>query len=565
LDHRTALRKSEVPSCFLSFVKFLQIFACRASGPLTLFHFSIIIQKNNQIRYLAGLKGESKLYLSRLKDKWQEALKAVLPIIAIVLVLCLSVAPLPSSILLSFLFGGLLLLAGMMLFTLGAELSMEQMGERVGAELTRTKNLPLILVLGFFMGFLITMSEPDLQVLANQVQSIPSAVLIASVAGGVGLFLVIALLRMLFGIQLRTMLLVFYGLVLLLAAFVPKRFLAVAFDAGGVTTGPMTVPFIMAFGIGISSIRSDNRAAEDSFGLIALCSVGPILAVQLLSLIYHPEDASYSQTMIPQIDHSVQLGRVFLSEVPTYLKEVSLALLPIAVFFAAFQVFRLRMNRKPLIRILVGLVYTYVGLVLFLTGVNVGFLPAGSYLGGVLTEPKLRFLMIPLGMLMGYFIVKAEPAVYVLMRQVEELTSGAISGHSLQVSLSVSVSLSVGLAMLRVLTGISILWMLIPGYLIALILSFLVPRMFTAIAFDSGGVASGPMTATFLLPFAMGACQAAGGDVVTDAFGVVAMVAMTPLLTLQLLGLRYRLHFLEKEPAVATAQPEYELTAIIEL
>ena len=481
------------------------------------------------------------LYRSKLQEKLDEALSAVLPIIAIVLTLSLTVAPVTSSVLLAFLLGGVLLVAGMMFFTLGAELAMEPMGEQVGGRITRTRRLWIILPTGFLLGMLITVSEPDLQVLASQVQSIPNSVLIFSVAGGVGLFLSLALLRMLLGVRLRTLLLVCYAAVLALAFVAPADFLAVAFDAGGVTTGPMTVPFILSFGVGISAIRSDSNAQGDSFGLISLCSVGPVLAVLLLSLIYRVDGAGYTAVVVPNFTDSVELRTLFTSALPTYLGEIGRALLPIMVFFGVFQVTGLHLGKKTLARIGVGLLYTYVGLVLFLTGVNVGFMPAGTYLGETLAGLPYRWIVIPIGMLIGYYIVKAEPAVYVLMRQVEELTSGAVTGAVLQRSLSVGVSVSVGLALFRVLTGLSILYFIVPGYLLSLALSFFVPDIFTAIAFDSGGVASGPMTATFLLPLATGATLAVGGNVVTDAFGVVAMVAMTPLIAIQLLGVSYRL------------------------
>ena len=509
--------------------------------------------------------GRLPLYRDRLQEKFSEALKAVLPIVLIVLALSFTVAPLPTSILLAYIFGALLLIVGMMFFTLGAEIAMEPMGQKLGGRITQTRKLWIILPLGFLLGVLITVSEPDLQVLANQVLSIPSPVLIWCVAGGVGLFLVIALLRMLFGIPLRNMLLIAYGLTFLLAFFAPRSFLAVAFDAGGVTTGPMTVPFIMAFGIGISAIRSDRHAADDSFGLISLCSVGPILAVLLLSLIFRPESADYTATMIPEIDHSITLARLFTDAMPTYLKEIAVAVLPIVGFFGIFQILSLHLNAKTLLRIGVGLVYTYIGLVLFLLGANAGFMPAGSYLGQTLASLPYRWVVIPVGMLIGYFIVKAEPAVYVLMRQVEELTSGKVSGRSLQVSLSIGVAVSIGLAMVRVLTGISILWFILSGYGLALLLSFVVPKLFTAIAFDSGGVASGPMTAAFLLPFAMGGCLAVGGNVVTDAFGVVAMVAMTPLITIQLLGLAVRFKPHRKAAAVQAVPDESLYYEIIRL
>ena len=509
------------------------------------------------------------MYRKQLDEKLRESLGAVLPIIGLVLLLAVTIAPIPNSILLSFLFGGFLLVIGMTFFSLGAELAMEPMGQHMGGRLTRTRKIVLILAAGFFLGVLITMSEPDLQVLAGQVQSIPNPVLIGSVAGGVGLFLALALWRTLVGVPLKRLLILFYAAVFAFTAFAPKDFLAVAFDSGGVTTGPMTVPFIMAFGIGISAIRSDRKAADDSFGLISLCSVGPILAVLILSLIYRPDSAAYVPPEMPDAADSVEMAGMFVSYFPTYLKEIAVSLLPIAVLFGIFQLVLLKLSRETLIRIGIGLIYTYAGLVLFLTGVNAGFMPAGLYLGQKLAELEIRWIIIPIGMLIGYFIVKAEPAVYVLMRQVEELTSGAVSGKMLQLSLSVGVAVSVGLAMLRVLTGISILWILVPGYAIALALSFCVPDMFTGIAFDSGGVASGPMTATFLLPLATGACLSLGGNIVTDAFGVVSMVAMTPLIAIQLLGLVYaRRPKPAAEPAFDTVEAnlswldDYEIIAL---
>ena len=478
---------------------------------------------------------------SKFKEKLTETLKAVLPILAIVLLLCFSIAPIPPSILMTFLIGAILLIVGMLFFNVGVEISMTPIGERVGSVMTRSKNVFIIILISFIMGVIITISEPDLQVLAQQVPSIPNLVLILSVALGVGIFLVISLLRMLIGIPLSYLLVFFYGIIFILVFFVPGDFLSVAFDSGGVTTGPMTVPFIISFGIGVSAIRNDKHAEDDSFGLVALCSVGPILSVLILGMIFHPESVEQVSESIPIIDNTVDLWNLFMVGFPTYIEEIAISLLPIVIFFAIFQLIARDINKHTLIRICVGLIYTYVGLVLFLTGVNVGFMPAGNYLGQILASLPYAWILVPIGMIIGYFIVKAEPAVFVLTKQVEEMTSGAISAKAMGTSLSIGVAASVGLAMIRVLTGINILWFLVPGYFIALILTFLVPKLFTAIAFDSGGVASGPMTATFLLPLAMGACGALGGNIITDAFGIVAMVAMTPLITIQIMGLIFKI------------------------
>ncbi len=504
----------------------------------------------------------------KLKEKLKEALQAVLPIIGLVLLLSFTIAPISPSILLCFLIGGILLIAGIVFFTLGAELAMSPMGERVGTAMTQSKKLWVVVALSFLLGFIITISEPDLQVLAQQVPAVPNLTLILAVACGVGVFLVVALLRMLFSIALPPFLVCFYAVIFILAFFVPKEFLSVAFDSGGVTTGPMTVPFIMALGVGISATRSDRHAADDSFGLVALCSIGPILAVMMLGMIYNPDSAAYTPPVIPEIVDSKQLWNLFAVELPTYMKEIALSLLPIVLFFAVFQALILKLSGRNLTRILIGLVYTYIGLVLFLTGVNVGFMPAGNYLGQVLAGLSHPWVIVPIAMVMGYFIVKAEPAVYVLNKQVEEITDGAIPARAMGTALSAGVAISLGIAMIRVLTGISILWILIPGYTIALVISFFVPKIYTAIAFDSGGVASGPMTAAFLLPLAQGACVALGGNIVTDAFGVVAMVAMTPLITIQVMGLYSKLAEKKKTAAVPTPAYAFDLLdddAIIEL
>ena len=469
-------------------------------------------------------------------EKMKEACASVLPIITIVAVLCLIWVPMETDLMLAFVIGALFLILGMGLFTVGSELSMTQIGSHIGAQLTRSRNLTLILSVSFLLGIAITVAEPDLQVLAGSVPGIQSSVLIIVVSVGVGLFLMLSMVRILNAIPLRWMILAFYGLVFLLAVFTDKNFLSVAFDSGGVTTGPMTVPFIMALGLGVASIRSDARAQEDSFGLVGLCSIGPILAVLILGFIYHTDISGSEVTAIPSYESTVALGRGYLEAIPHSLKEVGIALLPIAVFFLIFQFVFLHMHRVPFFRIVVGLLMTLAGLMLFLTGVNVGFSPLGYMLGHHLAETEWRFLLIPLGALMGWFIIRAEPAVHVLNKQVEELSAGAISAKAMGLSLSIAVAAAMGLSMVRAITGLSILWFIVPGYLISLLLSLVVSNTFTAIAFDSGGVASGPLTAAFMLPFAMGAVSSMGGNVMSDAFGLVALVAMMPLITVQIMG-----------------------------
>ena len=499
----------------------------------------------------------------QLTEKFREAVASVLPITLIVTIVCFSFVPVTTDLMLSFLIGSVLLIVGMALFTLGSEVSMTQIGTHMGAKLTKSRKLWLILTVSFLLGVAITVAEPDLQVLATNVPNIDTTVLIITVSVGVGIFLLLSMLRILLVIPLRWMLLVFYALIFILAALVDKDFLAVAFDSGGVTTGPMTVPFIMALDVGISSIRSDSHAQTDSFGLVALCSIGPILAVMLLGFIYRGSADGTAAMVLSNYQDTVELGHNYIASLPAYLKEVVIALLPIVAFFLVFQVVSLRLRRLPFMRILVGLVWTCIGLVLFLTGVNVGFSSLGYILGERLAAPGLRYWLIPLAMLMGWFIINAEPAVHVLNKQVEELSAGAISARAMGVSLSIAVSSAMGLGMVRVLTGVSILWFVVPGYVLALAMAFFVPQTFTAIAFDSGGVASGPLTATFMLPFAMGACTAMGGNIMTDAFGIVALVAMMPLITVQAMGVVYVIK--SRRQAKTVAQSVYAENDVIEL
>ncbi len=473
----------------------------------------------------------------KLKEKILESLASVLPLTAIVLLLSVTLMPLSSGTLVLFLFGALMLIVGMGFFTLGADMSMMPMGEGIGMQLSRAKNVWIPLVICFILGMLITIAEPDLQVLAEQVPAIPGKALIFSVAGGVGFFLMIAQLRIYFHIPLAKMLVGFYAIVFILAFLAPASFVPVSFDSGGVTTGPVTVPFIMALGIGLSTLRSDKNSREDSFGLVALCSIGPILSVLLLGIFYEPDSALYSKTVIPNVQTTRDAASLFAHAIPKYMHEVAVALIPIVVVFALFQLIFRRYKRHQLLRIASGFLFTYIGLTMFLCGVNVGFMPVGQTIGAGIASGAYKWMLIPIGMVIGYFIVAAEPAVHVLTKQVEEISNGSVTQKMMSTALSIGVCVSVGIAMLRILTGISIMCFLIPGYLAAIILTRHVSPIFTGIAFDSGGVSSGPMTATFLLPFAMGACEALGGNIMTDAFGIVAMVAMTPLITIQTMGL----------------------------
>ena len=476
----------------------------------------------------------------KLKEKLLESLMAVLPITLIVLALSVALVPMDVGTAVMFTVGAVLLVFGMGLFQLGAEMAMTPLGEGIGVQMERVKKIPLIVAIAFVMGVIITIAEPDLQVLAQQVPSIPNKVLIYSVAVGVGAFLALAVVRILKRISLSKLLVVLYGLLAAVSIFVPESFLAVAYDSGGVTTGPITVPFIMAMGVGMAAVRGDKNAASDSFGLVALSSIGPILAVLLLGCFFNPQNAAYTPTVVPEVATTKDVALTFAGGLPHYMTEVAMSILPIVAVFFIFQMMTHRYQKRQRRRVMVGFAYTYAGLVLFLCGVNVGFGPVGTVLGRELARSH-KWLLVPIGMLIGFFIVKAEPAIQVLNRQIQGVTNGSISAKAMNRCLSIGVAASVGLAMLRVVTGLPIQYILIPGYVLALTMSFIVPPIFVGIAFDSGGVASGPMTTTFLLPLSIGACEMMGGNVMSDAFGVVALVALTPLIAVQIMGVMYRI------------------------
>ena len=468
-------------------------------------------------------------------EKIKEALVSALPITAIVYVM----AVLPwfdfsvKEIIL-FTVSAVLLIVGIGMFNLGADLAMTPMGTHVGAGLSRQRKLLLLLAVCFVMGLLITVAEPDLQVLANQVSSVMNGqLLIYTVGVGVGAFLIVAIMRIVFKRRLGSILMLFYMLLFALALILSERgkssLLPMAFDSGGVTTGPITVPFIMALGVGISNVLGDRKSQENSFGLVSLCSIGPILAVLVLG-VFSDSELNYSYVL-----HEAS----FFEAMGVTAKNVALALGLIVLFFIVCQIAFLRLPKRQLLRIGVGVAFTYAGLVLFLTAVEVGFMPIGYKLGTTLAQMNKWFL-IPLGLVMGVLVVLAEPAIHVLNAQVEDVTGGYISKRSMMIGLCIGVGAAITLSVVRIIFDFSLIYYIIPGYFVSLALSLFVPAVYTAIAFDSGGVASGPMTSGFILPFAIGACMGVHGSdaVLRDAFGVVALVAMAPLITIQLLGFK---------------------------
>ena len=484
-----------------------------------------------------------------LKDKIIESLTSILPIALIIIVLSMTFTPLGSGTFVLFMVGVVLLILGLGCFTLGADMSMLVIGEKIGSAMTHSRKIWLIALLSFVIGIIVTIAEPDLQILAEQVPAVAEKVpqlgnylLIITVAVGVGIFLTVAMLRIVLRIRLSVLLILFYVAAFILSIFVSDEFWAVSFYSGGVTTGPMTVPFIMSLGVGVASIRSDKNGQDDSFGLVALSSVGPIVAVLTLGIVFDIKGVEYEVTSPAVVENTQDVLFQYLHGFGDYALEVLIALSPILAFFLLFQLVSRSFHKKQIIRIFMGFLYTFVGLVLFLTGANVGFMPVGSEIGKTLAALWDGWMLIPVGMIIGYFVVSAEPAVHVLNKQVERVSAGAISSSAMKKGLCIGVCCAIGLAMLRILLDVNIMYFLIPGYVIALGLTFFTPPMFTGIAFDSGGVASGAMVSSFVLPMAIGACSTlqGTGSVMTLAFGCVSFVALAPLISIQILGIVYR-------------------------
>ena len=473
-----------------------------------------------------------------LLNKLKESCISILPIMVIVLLLSVTLVPMSWQMIVQFVFACIILIVGMAFFTLGADNSMLPIGQNIGAFLSRSHKVWLMLLVGFLMGIIITVAEPDLSVLANQVPGINNWVLIFVVALGVGIFMMFGIMRTIFSIPLHFILTFSYILIFVLAIFVPSQFAPLSFDSGSVTTGPISVPFLMAFGLGLAAVRGGKSQSDDSFGLVALGSAGPIIAVMILGLFIDPSTLTSSTTTVTEVPST--FGGLMLSFVyalPEHLEQVAIVILPILVVFFIFQFTVLKLPKQQVFRILIGILCVFVGITLFFTGVSVGFLPVGNMIGSVIAGGQSSWLLVPIACLLGLVIVLAEPAVHILTKQVELLTDGKISSKTILFSMCIGVAVSLGLCALRVLFEISIWYFLIPAYVLAISLSFFVPRIFTGIAFDSGGVATGAMATTFVLPLIMGACQAYGVDSMLYGFGTLAYIAVTPLLTIQILGL----------------------------
>ena len=479
-------------------------------------------------------------------NKIKEVLFSVLPITVIVLILNFTITPMETSIIIRFLIGSVIVIIGLAIFLIGVDIGITPIGNIMGAKIAKTNKVWIVVVAGLVLGFFISVAEPDLQILAGQVDSVTlgliskgSIVVVVSI--GIAIMLAIGLIRIVYNFPLYKLLTILYGIIFLIAIFVSPEFLAISFDASGATTGALTVPFILALAMGVSKLKKDSKSSEkDSFGLVAIASTGAIISVMIMSVLSKTDKIAGS---LAQEIPSASIIYPFIHELPIIAVEILIAILPILITFLLLQKISFKLPKKEIIRILVGILFTFGGLVLFLVGVNAGFMNAGSALGFSIASLDNKAYVVIVGFILGVVTILAEPAVYVLTHQIEEVTSGYVKRKVVMITLTIGVGIAVALSMIRILVPELQLWqILLPGYLISIVMSYFVPKLFVGIAFDSGGVASGPMTATFILAYAQGAAESIeGANVLVDGFGIIAMVAMIPLIALQILGFIFKL------------------------
>ncbi|MFO7296301.1 MAG: DUF1538 domain-containing protein [Clostridia bacterium] len=479
-------------------------------------------------------------------DKLKEVLHTVLPITAIVLILHFTLTPLETHLILKFLVGTLLIIIGLSVFLLGVDVGITPIGTAIGSAITKTNKILVVISIGFVLGFFISAAEPDLHILARQVDMVTSGQvskmgIVVAVSIGLGIMIALGFARIVYNVSLRTVFTVMYGIVFILALFSSPAFLAISFDACGATTGALTVPFILALAMGVSMLKKDSKASErDSFGLVGIASIGAILGVLIMDIASNAGEITGALEANALASESII--DPFIEELPKVTRDVFLALLPILLTLFIFQIFSSGFSRRAFRKVLMGLLFAFVGLVLFMDGVNAGFMDVGSIVGYRVAMLDNKAYILIIGFILGFVTVLAEPAVHVLMHQIEDATSGYIKRSLVMVALSLGIGVAVALSVLRVLVpGIQLWHYLLPSYIIAIALMYFVPELFIGIAFDSGGVASGPMTATFILAFIQGAAEAVeGANVLVDGFGMIAMVASMPLIALQILGLVYK-------------------------
>ena len=471
---------------------------------------------------------------NKITESFYDSVKSVIPITLVVLIISILLGVSETSII-AFLISAIFLVFGIAIFTIGANMSMIEIGEHIGSTIIKKHKLLFILIISFIVGMFITISEPDLTVFAKEITSIPGLLIILLSAFGIGIYLMIGVFRIIKKISYRTIVTISLLIIMLLLYFVPFDFVGIAFDGGAVTTGAMGVPMIIAFGYGITKYRSDKEARGDSFGLCGLASLGPIIIILVLGLFFKVDNYFNTSVFV----NRTSLLNSFIVHFTSSFRDVLICILPIVGMFLASQIIDHSISRNKIIKIGIGILFSVVGLTLFLTGVSSGFIEMGYKIGSIFTSNDYRYLLIPIGMILGYIIINVEPSVKILNKRIEGLTEGSISEKMINLCISIGVCLAIGISLCRIFFNIPMIYVVVPGYFIAGVLMYFTPKMFMTIAFDSGGAASGTMTTSFLLPLCIGACEILGGNILADAFGVGALVALAPIITIQIVGIMY--------------------------
>ena len=479
--------------------------------------------------------------MSVIAKKFKENSIAILLIIALVLLMHIFVMPMSLNYWIRFIIGAVLVIIGLSLFLVGVDVGISPFGSFVGDKITKTKKLYIFILTGVLLGFLISIAEPGLLILASQVdfiteQTITRIEIIMFVSIGLAIMFAVGFLRILYNWRLYKILLILYLLIFIGALFTPDTYLAIAFDTSGATTGILAVPFILALSVGISHMKKDSKQSEkDSFGLVAIASTGPIFAIIILSII---RKGNLEGNVL---SHTVEEATLFV-EFFQLLKDAILAIGPLFLVFLVSNWKLLKLTKKQKRRIIKGFIYAFLGLILFFLGIQYGFMNVATTIGSKLIESNKTFWLLFFGLMLGILTMIAEPAVNVLTHQIEEVTSGSIKRFIVLIGLSAGSGIAILLSLLRILIdGFSLWYILFPGYLIALVLMFFAPKLFVGIAFDAGGVATGPITTTFVLAFIYGAAESYGStSVVLETFGMIALVALMPIITLQIIGIMYK-------------------------
>ncbi|MGX7198715.1 DUF1538 domain-containing protein [Enterococcus nangangensis] len=520
-----------------------------------------------------------KMEVSRIKNlliTFKETIFSSLPLAAIVLLVCVFIAPLadPADYL-KLLIGYLAVTVGQTLFLVGLESSILPIGKIVGQSLIKLKNLWLIVLCGIVFGFVVTVAEPALEVLARQTHLVLDAVDIHAfvwlASAGTGLSVGFALLRLMKNWSIKKIFALAYAFVFAMILIVPEEFVGLAFDASGATTGDVSVPFILALGIGVSQTLSKRKSNDETFGIIGITSIGPIIAIFLYGLYLFIS----RQGNLPLNDiYDPAISGGFMSILQDNVVAVALALLPVLLAFIPFQIFIVKLPRQKFIHLMLGAILVYFGLLVFLSGIDYGFAFAGKYIGEVFLDPArpswFRYILLIISFFLGMAITLSEPAVTVLGDQLEELTNGHIKKMTIRLTLALGIGCAVVLSVVKILTGINILFFLAPLYLVAVLLMKPSSQLFTSLAFDSGGVTGGALTSAFLTPLTLGIAQAVAlqdpanaQSVLTNGFGIIAFISVTPLIAVQVLGILYESRAAKQE-AQDIADEKFHLAELME-